>query len=136
MTKRVRISTLSAFLASVFAAGGLALAGGNNGDGARAVSGTNGNSLDTPFQAQARAFNRPGDVLISDQFNHRVIVVDRAKNIVTSWGTLNTPGYGTSNLNQGLNGPYDAKVVGDFTGLTPPHRSDHDADEPADGDLR
>jgi len=29
---------------------------------------------------------------------------------------LNTPGNGFNRLN----GPYDAKVVGDFTGLTPP----------------
>jgi hypothetical protein len=61
-----------------------------------------------------------GNTLISDQFNHRVIAVDSMGNIVASFGNLNAPGYGTANTMQGLNAPYDAKVVGDFTGLTPP----------------
>jgi hypothetical protein len=61
-----------------------------------------------------------GNTLISDQFNHRVIAVDGMGNIVASFGNLNTPGYGTANTMQGLNAPYDSKVVGDFTGLTPP----------------
>ncbi len=62
-----------------------------------------------------------GNTLISDQFNHRVIAVDNMGNIVASFGILNAPGYGTASTMQGLNAPYDAKVVGDFTGLTPPH---------------
>ncbi len=91
---------------------------------------TNTASGSNPTPLPTRAVRlRNGDTLISDQFNHRVIVVDHEKNIVASWGTLNTPGYGTSNANQGLNGPYDAKVIGDYTGLTPPHDSDHDADD-------
>lgn len=57
-----------------------------------------------------------GDTLISDQFNERVIEVNKAGHIVFQQGALNTPGNG---FNQ-LNGPYDAKVIGDFTGLTPP----------------
>jgi len=61
-----------------------------------------------------------GNTLISDQFNHRVIVVDMGGNLVTSYGNLNMAGYGTSSTSQGLNAPYDAKVIGDFTGLTPP----------------
>ncbi len=61
-----------------------------------------------------------GGTLISDQFNHRVIVVDSAKKIVRTFGNLNVAGYGTRNTSQGLNGPYDAKVIGDFTGLTSP----------------
>ena len=64
--------------------------------------------------------NTLGGTLISDQFNHRVIVVNKSKAIVRNFGTLNVPGFGTRNANQGLNGPYDAKVIGDFTGLTPP----------------
>ncbi len=64
--------------------------------------------------------NKGGTTLISDQFNHRVVEVDRAGNIVKTFGNLNSAGYGPSNTQQGLNGPYDAKVVGDFTGLTPP----------------
>ncbi len=62
-----------------------------------------------------------GNTIISDQFNHRVIVVNPAKAIVASYGNLNAPGFGTSNTSQGLNGPYDAKVNGDYTGLTPPN---------------
>ncbi|WP_266169381.1 hypothetical protein [Dyella subtropica] len=59
---------------------------------------------------------RNGDTLISDQFNDRVIEVTPAGGIVFTQGSLNAPG---SSFNQ-LNGPYDAKVIGDFTGLTPP----------------
>ena len=40
--------------------------------------------------------------------------------ILQTFGTINTPGYGTMNTKQGLNAPYDAKVLGDYTGLTPP----------------
>ncbi len=61
-----------------------------------------------------------GGTLISDQFNDRVIVVNHNKAIVRTFGTLNVPGYGASSTRQGLNAPYDAKVIGDFTGLTPP----------------
>jgi hypothetical protein len=59
---------------------------------------------------------RNGNTLISDQFNHRVIEVNPAKQIVFQQGQLNAPGVG---FNQ-LNGPYDAKRVNDFTGLTLP----------------
>ena len=66
-----------------------------------------------------------GNTLISDQFNNRVIEVTRNKAIVFQQGKLNVTGDGF-NL---LNGPYDAKRVGDFTGLTPPF-----ADEEENGD--
>jgi hypothetical protein len=59
---------------------------------------------------------RNGDTLISDQFNHQVILVNHAKKIVWMYGTIGTSG-NTAGL---LNGPYDAKVIGDFTGLTAP----------------
>ena len=59
---------------------------------------------------------RNGDTLISDQFNHQVILVTHAKKIVWMYGTIGTSG-NTAGL---LNGPYDAKVIGDFTGLTAP----------------
>ncbi|TFW28108.1 hypothetical protein [Massilia horti] len=55
-----------------------------------------------------------GDTLISDQFNQRVIQVTQAKQIVFQQGQLNVAGSG---LNQ-LNGPHDAKKIGDYTGLT------------------
>jgi hypothetical protein len=57
-----------------------------------------------------------GHTLISDQFNNRVIEVTMGKKIVFQQGALNVTGDG---FNQ-LNGPYDAKVIGDFNGLTPP----------------
>ncbi|MBS0366760.1 MAG: hypothetical protein JSR67_13165 [Proteobacteria bacterium] len=63
-----------------------------------------------------------GNTLISDQYNNRVIEVTRGKQIVFQQGMLNVLGKG---FNQ-LNGPYDAKVVGDFTGLTPPFGRGHD----------
>lgn len=59
---------------------------------------------------------RNGDTLISDQFNNRVIEVTKAGEIVFQQGMTNVIGNG---FNQ-LNGPYDAKDIGDFTGLTPP----------------
>ena len=59
-----------------------------------------------------------GDTVISDQFNHRVIVVDRSKNIRRQYGTLNAPGYNVNSARHQLNAPYDAKRIGDNTGLT------------------
>jgi hypothetical protein len=61
-----------------------------------------------------------GDTLISDQFNHQVIRVDSSGNIVASYGHINNPGFGTQNVSQGMNGPYSAYVIGDYTGITPP----------------
>ena len=69
---------------------------------------------------------RNGHTLISDQNNHRVIIVNHAGAIVSTYGNLNMPGFGTHNTSEGLNGPYDAKVVGDYTGLTPPNGNDFD----------
>ena len=46
--------------------------------------------------------------------------IDPGGTIVRSFGNINAPGFGLQNTSQGLNGPYDAKVIGDFTGLTPP----------------
>lgn len=68
-----------------------------------------------------------GDTLISDQFNDRVISVNHARKIVASYGKLNVPGDDPKNVSQsGLNAPYDAKVVNDYTGLTPPFGRDFD----------
>lgn len=41
------------------------------------------------FSADAAEFNHPGNILISDQFNNRVVEVDRQKNIVWSFGSNN-----------------------------------------------
>jgi len=63
-----------------------------------------------------------GNVLISDQNNMQVIEIDSNQNIVWSQGTIAVAGNGFDMLN----GPYDAKVIGDYTGLTPPFCG-HDA---------
>lgn len=78
-----------------------------------------------------------GDTLISDQFNNRVIRVSPAGKIVASYGlplaggtTIgNNVGYGLHTTMKGLYAPYDAKVVGDYTGLTPPFDFDGDSDD-------
>jgi hypothetical protein len=82
-----------------------------------------------------------GDTLISDQFNNRVIRVSPAGMIVASYGLPlaggpvdpfpfgNNAGYDIHTTQNGLYSPYDAKVVGDYTGLTPPFDFDGDADD-------
>ena len=73
-----------------------------------------------------------GSTLIADQFNHQVIEVDRDGVVVASFGTIDAPGFGAHDVRAGLNAPYDAKVVGDYTGLTPPilrHGLDVNGDE-------
>ncbi len=76
-------------------------------------------SNDSPLPTRALRL-ADGTTIISDQFNDRVITVDQNKNIVTTYGTLNKPGFGTQSATQGLAAPYDAKVIGDYTGITPP----------------
>jgi hypothetical protein len=61
-----------------------------------------------------------GTILISDQFNNRVILVNRKQNLLTQYGNLNVIGYGTTSTQQGLYAPYDAKIIGDYKGLTRP----------------
>jgi hypothetical protein len=74
-----------------------------------------------------------GNTLISDQFNNRVIEVNKAKKIVANYGLPldngNNVGYDLINTQDGLYAPYDAKVVGDYTGLTPPFDFDRDQDD-------
>src|SRR6266404_5707362 len=55
-------------------------------------------------------FNQPGNILITDQFNNRVIEIDRAGNIVWQFG--NGPGDTAANAIVGTN---DAERVGNFT---------------------
>jgi hypothetical protein len=102
---------------------------------------TNPPSVQFPLPTRAvRLAN--GDTLISDQFNNRVILVDSKTNLVMSYGLplgggdtiapgpvgVNI-GYDTHTSQNGLYAPYDAKVVGDYTGLTPPFDFDGDADD-------
>ncbi len=94
---------------------------------------TNTDPLSVPSPLPTRAVRlRDGDTLISDQFNNRVIRVSPAKEIVASYGLPlnggpvdpfpfgNNVGYDLQTTQKGLYSPYDAKVVGDYTGLTPP----------------
>jgi len=68
-----------------------------------------------------------GHTLISDQYNHRVIEVNHAKNIVRTFGKLDAIGYNADSVaSGGLNSPYDAKRIGDYTGITSPFRDDDD----------
>jgi hypothetical protein len=80
---------------------------------------------------------RDGDTLISDQFNNRVIRVNMRKQIVADYGLPldgggaigNNVGNSLRTTQKGLYSPYDAKIVVDYTGLTPPFDFDHDADD-------
>ena len=102
---------------------------------------TNPPSVQFPLPTRAvRLAN--GDTLISDQFNNRVFRIDFAKNLVMSYGLplgggdtiapgpvgVNI-GYDLHTSQKGLYAPYDARVVGDYTGLTPPFDFDGDADD-------
>lgn len=91
---------------------------------------TNLMAVSNPNPLPTRAVElRNGDILISDQFNERVIEINRNKTIVFQQGKLNVAGNGFNRLN----GPYDAKRIGDFTGLsTPPHRGQRDDDDDRD----
>jgi len=81
----------------------------------RYVTNTRPGSVAEPNPTRAVRLKN-GDTLISDQFNHQVIEVDLAGAIVFSQGKIAIAGDGFNRLNA----PYDAKVIGDYTGLTPP----------------
>jgi hypothetical protein len=97
---------------------------------------TNLDPLSIPSPLPTRAVRlRNGDTLISDQFNNRVIRVNRAGMILASYGLPLAGGPGPIGTNigydlhttqEGLYSPYDAKVVDDYTGLTPPFDFDRD----------
>jgi hypothetical protein len=90
---------------------------------------TDTSPLSVPAPLPTRALRlQNGDTLISDQFNNRVIRVTSRGRIVASYG-LPLAGGGPIGHNagdnlftsqDGLYSPYDAKVIGDYTGLTPP----------------
>jgi len=93
------------------------------------ITNTDPNSVPAPLPTRAVRLEN-GDTLISDQFNNRVIRVSTAGVIVASYGLPlagggpigNNAGDGIHSSQNGLYSPYDAKVVGDYTGLTPPFR--------------
>jgi hypothetical protein len=69
---------------------------------------------------------RNGNTLISDQYNHRVVEVSPDMQIVRTFGKINSLGYDTQSVaDSGLNSPYDAKRIGDYTGITPPVSFEH-----------
>jgi len=76
-------------------------------------------SVSNPLPTRAVRL-RNGNTLISDQYNMQVIEIDHNKSIVWRQGQIAVAGTGFDMLN----GPYDAKVVGDYTGLTPPFGDD------------
>ena len=92
---------------------------------------TDTDPLSTPAPQPTRAVRlRNGDTLISDQFNNRVICVNQEGQIIARYGLPlaggdglfdNNIGYDPQTSQEGLYAPYDAKVIGDYTGLTPPH---------------
>jgi hypothetical protein len=98
---------------------------------------TNPPSISAPLPTRAVRL-RGGDTLISDQFNNRVIRINSAGKLLMSYGLPlaggagpigDNVGYNVRTTQKGLYGPYDAKVVGDYTGLTPPFDFDFDADD-------
>jgi hypothetical protein len=99
-------------------------------------TGTDPESVAAPLPTRAIRL-RNGDTLISDQFNNRVIEVNMRKQIVADYGLPldgggaigNNVGYSLHTTQKGLYSPYDAKIVGDYTGLTPPFDFDGDADD-------
>jgi len=96
------------------------------------VTDTDPNSVAAPLPTRAVRLKN-GDTLISDQFNNRVIRVSPEGAIVASQGLPlagggaigNNVGYDLHTTEMGLYSPYDAKVIGDYTGLTPPVDSSH-----------
>lgn len=88
------------------------------------VTNTGANSNPNPQPTRGVRL-RNGDTLISDQLNNRVIEVTPGGHIVFQQGKTNVIGNGFNRLN----GPYDAKQIGDFTGLTPPFDFDGDKDD-------
>ena len=79
------------------------------------VTNTRPGSISAPAPTRAVRL-RDGNTLISDQFNNQVIEITPQGKIVFTQGAIAVSGTGFDQLNA----PYDAKVVGDYTGLTPP----------------
>ncbi len=73
-------------------------------------------SVEQPHPNRAVRLKK-GNTLISDQFNQQIIKVDTNGAVVFVHGTIGVPGGGDTQLNA----PCDAKVVGDYTGLTSPN---------------
>ncbi len=90
---------------------------------------TDTNALSFPVPMPSHAVRlKNGDTLISDQINNRVLRVTKTGNVAMAYGlplgfggTIgDNAGYDTTTTQNGINWPYDAKVIGDYTGLTSP----------------
>ena len=57
-----------------------------------------------------------GDTLETDQLNDQVLEVDATGAIVLRYGQIQNAGNGPGQLDA----PYDAKAIGDYTGLSAP----------------
>ena len=79
------------------------------------VTNTRAGSLANPLPTRAIRMC-DGNSLISDQYNDQVIEVDPSGNIVFSYGQIGVIGRAPGLLNA----PYDAKIVGEYVGITPP----------------
>lgn len=80
---------------------------------------TQNGSISNPLPTRA-VMLATGNVLISNQYDMQVIEIDPKQNIVFQQGQIGVAGTSFDMLN----GPYDAKVIGDYTGLTPPFGGD------------
>lgn len=85
---------------------------------------TQAGSVSMPLPTRALRLKN-GNTLISNQYDMQVIEIDPNQNIVFAQGQIAVAGNGFDQLN----GPYDAKVNGDYTGITPPF-GDFFASEP------
>jgi hypothetical protein len=91
---------------------------------------TNAEFLSIPDPLPTRGLRlRNGDTLISDQFNNRVIRINETATILAYYGLPleggpdpigPNVGYDLNTTQLGLYSPYDAKIIGDYTGITHP----------------
>lgn len=91
---------------------------------------TNSDSLSIPNPTPSRGLRlKNGNTLICDQFNNRVIRINSTVSILAYYGLPLKGGSGSIGTNNGYNlmttqlglyAPYDAKIIGDYTGITPP----------------
>ncbi len=86
------------------------------------------NSIVLPTPTRALRLNN-GDTIISDQFNNRVIKINETTTIMAYFGLQliggvnpigDNNGYDLRTTQLGLYCPHDAKVIGDYTGITIP----------------
>ena len=79
------------------------------------VTSTRPGSVANPNPTRAVRLKK-GNTLIADQFNHQIIEINPSGDVVFAFGTIGVSGSSSNELNT----PTDAKVIGDFTGITSP----------------